>query len=309
MRCKRQELDGNNIKNKIQNNDIIIDNKIAIKIPALKKNNTNTTSVNDIKNNTDSTKNKENIGNDKIVENTITRDANKNLLLQLQNGNNINRNSYPKILNNTDITAIFNSQYADQITIKNPEKNKAIFSHILKNVIETENEKINLFIKTCQLLHESKGKNYKNGAKILPLSRAEYEELMKLNNRLTDSFKDKRNQDLYKQVQSYHIEITDKYDDIKQDFNKLMQFALLGEKQLNTALHAKNCQLFDELDKTGEIRRCCNNVLYERDVNCEDINKEYSGYYNAYENQDSLNKASSFNLSPAPYNMVDSSII
>ena len=96
---------------------------------------------------------------------------------------------------------------------------------------------------------------------------------------------------------------------IKDDFNKSMRFALSNEERLNKALHAKNCKLFDELDKTGEIKRCCNDILYERDVDDENINKKYSGYYNAYENKDSLNEASSFNLNAAPYNMVDSSII
>ena len=132
---------------------------------------------------------------------------------------------------------------------------------------------------------------------------------MRLNNRLTDSMEYSRNQELYKQVQSYHIEITDEHENIKDDFNKSMQFALSGEMRLNNALHAKNCKLFDELDKTGEIKRCCNDILYERDVNGENINKQqYSGYYNAYENKNSLNTESSLNINSTQNQSVDNII-
>ena len=172
-----------------------------------------------------------------------------------------------------------------------------------------QNSKIDIFLKFCQLLHKSRGKIDKNGAKILPLSQAEYDSFRELNYRLTNTMDDSKDPHLCSLLREYHVDIYDEYDDIKDDFNKAMEFALSGEKQINTALHAQNCKLFDTLDKTGDIKRSCNDILYNRDINGGNINKKYSEHYNAYENQDSLNEASSFNLEAAPYNMVDSSII
>lgn len=299
MRNKLQSLNGD-----IKNNNKQTDDDVAV------KNNNNEIKekpkldVQDDKNNK-ATDEK----NTDDTKQTITPND-KNLLKQSQKNNNDSAKDdrYPQILHHNDLTVILNDMEANQLASESPE-NKAIFSNIMKNVIDTENDKINLFIKTCQLLHESRGAICENGNKILPLSQTEYEELMRLNNRLTDSMEYSRNQELYKQVQSYHIEITDEHENIKDDFNKSMQFALSGEMRLNNALHAKNCKLFDELDKTGEIKRCCNDILYERDVNGENINKQqYSGYYNAYENKNSLNTESSLNINSTQNQSVDNII-
>ena len=75
-----------------------------------------------------------------------------------------------------------------------------------------------------------------------------------------------------------------------------MRFASSGEEQLNTALHMKNCKLFDELDKTGEIKQLCSDILFERDVNGGNINKNFSEYYDEYESQNLLNNRSTLNI-------------
>ena len=343
MRCRRQELDGNNVKNNKPTNETIACNndhqKKTTNTPHDEEENTaisndgkdnrgnkeengltgdKTTPTNDNllkslldnnnkKNTAISNDGKDNRGNKEengLIGGKIMP-ANDNLLKQqLQNNDNINKKRYPKILSTDDLIAILTDPESNKLAGKSQE-NQAIFSNIMANVIDNDNNKIDLFIKTCQLLHESRGNICKNGVKILPLSQAEYENLMKLNRILTYSMDNARNPDLYKQVQSYHLEITDEYNGKKDDFNKAMKFALDGKERLNMTLHAKNCKLFDELDKTGDIKRCCNDVLYERDINGEDINKKYSEHYNAYKNQDSLNEASSFNLEAAPYNAVD----
>ena len=141
------------------------------------------------------------------------------------------------------------------------------------------------------------------------LSQAEYEQFMHLNNLLTTSFKKARDPELSKLVQSYHIEIIDDYNDIKDDFNKAMNFGLSAEQTINNALHAKNCELFDNLDKHGEVKQCCNDILFERDVNGEDIKANSAGYYNEFEEQDSLNTNASLHLPSTTYESIDSGII
>ena len=241
------------------------------------------------------------------MENTPSP-INKNLLTQQQSNNN-NTVRYPEILNHKDLTAILNDPEANELSGLD-ENNKAIFSQITNNVKQAEDEKIKSFIQVCKILHESRGELCdKNGAKILPLSQAEYEQFMHLNNLLTTSFKKARDPKLPKLLQSYHIEIIDEYNDIKDDFNKAMNFGLSAEHTISNALHTQNCELFDNLDKNGEIKQCCNDILFERDVNGEDIKANSAGYYNEFEEQDSLNTNASLYLPSTMCESIDCNII
>ena len=241
------------------------------------------------------------------IENTPSP-INKNLLTQKQS-NNSNTTRYPEILNHKDLTAILKDQEANDLS-EADENNTVIFSQITNNVKQAEDEKIQSFIQVCKILHSSRGEQHDNsGNKILPLSQAEYEQFMHLNNLLTTSFKKARDPELSKLVQSYHIEIIDDYNDIKDDFNKAMNFGLSAEQTINNALHAKNCELFDNLDKHGEVKQCCNDILFERDVNGEDIKANSAGYYNEFEEQDSLNTNASLHLPSTTYESIDSGII
>ena len=310
-KVKMQEFSDNE-KNDTQENELETDNKINNNAKQMFQFETSNVEKNKENIDTNNIENKNNHDmksdrfNSEDNQKTTVQHSNTNLL-KPKNNSNISNERYPKILNHNDLSAIFTDLEADQLANKSPE-NQAIFANIMMNVVNAENDKINLFVQTCKLLHESRGKILENGAKILPLSQMEYDELMKLNNKLTDSMDSTKDQDLCKQVQSYHIEITDEYGGINDDFNKSMQFALSGEGRINAALYAKNCKLFDELDKTGEIKRCCNDILYERDMSCKNINKKYSGYYNAYENQDSLNTESSLNVNSTQSQLADNII-
>ncbi|MBQ7552327.1 MAG: hypothetical protein IJT15_02675 [Rickettsiales bacterium] len=304
MKAKRQALDGDDIQNHEQLNEETSNDESNSKIdPASpleksqlleEKNNVkNDNDKEDIKDKKNSNTHKDN--ENRIEDPTIPTTANKNLLQQSQNDDNISETRYPQILNHDDLKAILTDTEANQIASESPE-NQAIFSNIMTNVVNNEDDKISLFIKTCQLIHESRGKIREKGAKILPLSRDEYEIFITLKNRLTNSIINARNKKLCKQVQSYQIEINDEQCGIKDDFNKAMQFASSGEEQLNTATHIKNCKLFDELDKTGEIKQLCSDIMFERDVSGNNINENYSEYYDEYESRDSFNNRSTLNI-------------
>lgn len=311
MRCKKYELDG---KDNTREKENITDDSTNVETQA-KNVETEAKNENDTKKAEDQRNDKQE--EDKISNNSV-KDENEendsklksenNLLNQQSNDAKINHERYPKILNNNDLRAILKDPEAEQLASESVENN-AIFSNIMKNVVNTEDDKINLFLKTCKLLHESRGGICEDGKKILILSQEEYENFMKLNNRLTYSMLEARNKELYNTAQSYHIEITSGHNDIKEDFNKAMQFALSGEEQLNMALHAKNCQLFDVLDKNGEIKRCCNDILYERDINGESLSNKYSGYYNEYEDKNSLNTNSNLSINSLSGEEMNSSII